>query len=77
MESKLFTIKVETSQAENKRLETQVTEFAKAVGKLETAHAKVKILGKKLRYEAEHNKEQIEKEVDELRKSNTKLTTEK
>ncbi|CAM8896947.1 unnamed protein product [Rhodiola kirilowii] len=110
MEARLFTIKIETLQAENRRLEARVAEFTKVAGELETARAKIKILRKKLRYEAEQNKEHIlalqkrveilqqeeqkatlldpnaevklerlselEKEADDLRKSNAKLKIE-
>lgn len=59
MEAKLFTLKIESLEAENRRLEAQVADHAKVVGELEATRAKIKILKKKLRFEAEQNKEQI------------------
>ncbi|KAK3018935.1 hypothetical protein RJ639_003532 [Escallonia herrerae] len=59
MEAKLFTLKIESLKADNRRLEAQVTNYAKVVADLEAARAKIKMLKKKLRYEAGQNKEQI------------------
>ncbi|CAB4272476.1 unnamed protein product [Prunus armeniaca] len=59
MEAKLFTLKIESLEAENRRLKAQVADHAKVVGELEATRAKIKILKKKLRFEAEQNKEQI------------------
>ncbi|WRX26389.1 hypothetical protein QQP08_018876 [Theobroma cacao] len=59
MEAKLFTLKIESLQSENRRLESQVTDHAKVVAELETARSRIKLLKKKLRHEAEQNREQI------------------
>lgn len=59
MEAKLFTLKINSLQADNQRLETQLAEHGKVVADLEAARAKIKLLKKKLRSEAEQNKEQI------------------
>jgi hypothetical protein len=59
MEAKLFSLKIESLQADNQRLEAQAAEHVKVVAELEAARAKIKLLKKKLRYEAEQNKEQI------------------
>ncbi|CAK9165325.1 unnamed protein product [Ilex paraguariensis] len=59
MEAKLFSLKIESLQADNRRLEVQVADYAKVVAELEAVKAKIKILKKKLRSEAEQNKEQI------------------
>ncbi|MED6185227.1 hypothetical protein PIB30_054991 [Stylosanthes scabra] len=59
METQMFNLKLETLQSENRRLEAQMADHAKALGELETSKLKVKMLKKKLRYEAEQNKEQI------------------
>jgi hypothetical protein len=59
VEAKLFTLKIESLRADNRRLEAQVADHAKVVGELEAARAKVKLLKKKLKSESEHNKEQI------------------
>lgn len=59
MEAKLFSIKIESLHAENQRLDAQVAGHAKLVAELEAARVKIKLLKKKLRFEAEQNKEQI------------------
>ncbi|GFZ04217.1 actin binding protein family [Actinidia rufa] len=59
MEAKLYTLKIESLQADNRRLESQVADYGKVVAELEAARAKVKQLKKKLKSETEHNKEQI------------------
>ena len=59
MEAKLFSLKIESLLADNQRLEAQAAEHVKVVAELEAARAKIKLLKKKLRYEAEQNKEQI------------------
>ncbi|KAM5579217.1 protein CHUP1, chloroplastic [Rosa sericea] len=59
MEAKLFSLKIESLQAENCRLEGQASNHAKVVAELEATRAKIQMLKKKLRSEAEHNKEQI------------------
>lgn len=58
-EAKLFTLKIESLQADNKRLEAQVMDYRKVVADLEAARAQIKLLTRKLRSEAEQNKEQI------------------
>lgn len=59
METKLLTLKIESLQADNKRLEAQMADREKIVAELEAARSKVKFLKKKLRSEVEQNKEQI------------------
>ncbi|XP_045788274.1 protein CHUP1, chloroplastic [Trifolium pratense] len=59
METKMFNLKVETLQSENRRLEAQISDHAKVVSELESSKTKVKFLKKKIRYEAEQNKEHI------------------
>ncbi|KAF8025657.1 hypothetical protein BT93_F2483 [Corymbia citriodora subsp. variegata] len=59
MEAKLFTLKIESLQADNRRLEAQVADHAKVVAELDNARSKIKLLKKKLRFEAGQNKEQI------------------
>ncbi|XWS18932.1 hypothetical protein CRYUN_Cryun32bG0087400 [Craigia yunnanensis] len=59
MEAKLFTLKIESLQSENKRLEGQVSDHAKVLAELESARSIIKVLKKKLRNEAEQNREQI------------------
>ncbi|KAL3631957.1 hypothetical protein CASFOL_024941 [Castilleja foliolosa] len=59
MEAKLYNLKIESLQSANKTLETQVAGHAKVVDELEAAKAKIKLLRKKLRTEAEQNREQI------------------
>ncbi|XP_022715063.1 protein CHUP1, chloroplastic-like isoform X2 [Durio zibethinus] len=59
MEAKLFTLKIESLQSENQRLEGQVADHAKVVAELEAARYRIKMLKKKLWHEAEQNREQI------------------
>ncbi|XP_039004596.1 protein CHUP1, chloroplastic-like isoform X1 [Hibiscus syriacus] len=59
MEAKLFTLKIASLQSENQRLENQVADHAKVVAELEAAKSRIKVLKKKLRHEAEQNREQI------------------
>ncbi|KAA8540324.1 hypothetical protein F0562_024757 [Nyssa sinensis] len=49
MEAKLFTLKIESLQANNRRLVAQVADYAKVVAELEAARAKIKMLEKTLR----------------------------
>ncbi|KZV58819.1 hypothetical protein F511_18656 [Dorcoceras hygrometricum] len=59
MEAKLGNLKIESLLSDNRRLEAQVADYAEVVTELESAKAKIKILRKKLRFEAEQNREQI------------------
>lgn len=59
MEAKLFNLRIKSLQVDNRRLEAQVTDHAKAVAELEAARAKIKSLKKKIKTDAEQNKEQI------------------
>ncbi|GER39487.1 protein CHUP1 [Striga asiatica] len=59
MEAKLYNLKIESLQSENRKLEEQVADHEKVINELEAAKAKIKLLRKKLRSEAEHNREQI------------------
>ncbi|XP_075098695.1 protein CHUP1, chloroplastic [Nicotiana tabacum] len=59
MEAKLLGLKAESLKAEKTRLEAQVADYAKVVSELEAAKLKIKQLKKKLRLEADQNKEQI------------------
>lgn len=59
MEAKLYNLKIESLQANSRRLEAEVADYAKVVSELEAAKAKIKLLRKKLRSEAEQNREQI------------------
>ncbi|KAL8466053.1 hypothetical protein ACS0TY_035248 [Phlomoides rotata] len=59
MEAKLYNLKIESLQLDNKKLEAKVAGHEKVVTELESAQAKIKLLRKKLRFEAEQNREQI------------------
>ncbi|KNA16301.1 hypothetical protein SOVF_090400 [Spinacia oleracea] len=59
IEAKLFLMKIENLQSENKRLKTQVADYSKVVSELEAAKAKIKLLKRKIRSEAEQNRGQI------------------
>lgn len=75
MEAKLFNLKIESLQADKTRLEAEVANYAKVVSELEAAKAKIKLLKKKLRSEAEQNKEHIlvlKERVAELKKQESK-----
>lgn len=59
MEAKMFDLKVENLISENRRLEAQMADHAKATAELESSKAKVKMLKKKIKHLAEQNREQI------------------
>ncbi|KAI3777875.1 hypothetical protein L1987_47678 [Smallanthus sonchifolius] len=59
MEARFFALKSESLQADNRRLEAQMTDYKKVVVDLEAARTKIKMLKKKLKSEAEQNKKQI------------------
>ncbi|KAK7389596.1 hypothetical protein VNO78_24765 [Psophocarpus tetragonolobus] len=59
MEAKMFNLKVVTLQSEKRRLEAQVVDHSKVLSELEAAKTKVKFLKKKIKYEAEQNREHI------------------
>ncbi|KAI3463293.1 hypothetical protein Pfo_019956 [Paulownia fortunei] len=59
METKLYNLKIESLLSHNRRLDAQVADYANVVTELEAAKAKIKLLRKKLKCEAEQNREQI------------------
>ncbi|XP_042024354.1 protein CHUP1, chloroplastic-like isoform X2 [Salvia splendens] len=59
MEAKLYNIKIESLQSDNKKLQAKVADYDKVVAELESAQAKITLLRKKLRFEAKQNREQI------------------
>ena len=59
MEARLFSLKLESLQADKKRLEEQVSDHTKISAELDAAKAQIKILMRKLKSEAEQNKERI------------------
>ncbi|XP_054784367.1 protein CHUP1, chloroplastic-like isoform X1 [Prosopis cineraria] len=75
-EMKMLNLKVETLQSENLRLESQVANHANVEAELEAAKAKIQLLQKKLRYEAEQKREQIitlQKRVAKLQEQEMKV----
>ncbi|KQK07166.1 protein CHUP1, chloroplastic [Brachypodium distachyon] len=69
VESKLYSLKIESLHSENQRLQTQLLESSKLTSELEAARSKCKLLKKKLRLDAEQAKEKItslQKMVDSL-----------
>ncbi|KAL0319325.1 UNVERIFIED_CONTAM: protein CHUP1, chloroplastic [Sesamum angustifolium] len=75
METKLYNLKIESLQADNRLLQAQVADYAKVVAELEAAKAKIKLLRKKLRSDAEQNREHIlslQERVMKLRDPETK-----
>ncbi|XP_057797208.1 protein CHUP1, chloroplastic-like [Salvia miltiorrhiza] len=61
MEAKLYNLKIESLLLDNRRLEAQAADHANASAELEAAKGKIKMLRKKLKSEADKNKEQIMK----------------
>ncbi|KAF9616009.1 hypothetical protein IFM89_027948 [Coptis chinensis] len=59
MEAKLFTLKIESLQADKKRLEAQVADHSKVLAELESVRTKLKMLKKKIRLDEEQTKEQL------------------
>ncbi|XP_068652708.1 protein CHUP1, chloroplastic-like [Aristolochia californica] len=59
MEAKFFTLKIESLQAENKRLEAQVSEHAKVIAELESARGKIKQLKRKIKTDGEQSRDQL------------------
>ncbi|KAI4325323.1 hypothetical protein MLD38_030735 [Melastoma candidum] len=59
MEAQLFCMRIESLEAENRRLEANASDYAKVVSELETARSKIRVLKKKLKSEAEQTREQI------------------
>ncbi|XP_006655065.1 protein CHUP1, chloroplastic [Oryza brachyantha] len=59
VESKLYTLKIESLLSENERLQAQLAESSKLVSELEATRMKCKLLKKKLRQDAEQAKERI------------------
>lgn len=75
MEAQLFALKTESLQATNRRLEAQVADCSKHISELESARVKIKILKRKLRFEAEQSKRQIlvlKKKVEKLQEEEQK-----
>lgn len=59
VESQLYSLKIESLQSENQRLQTQLSETSKLTSQLELTKSKCKLLKKKLRLDAEQAKEKI------------------
>ncbi|KAL8043274.1 hypothetical protein ABFX02_09G109100 [Erythranthe guttata] len=59
MEVKQYNLKIETLQLDKIKLEEKVADYANVVKELESAKAKIKMLRKKLTFDAEQNREQI------------------
>ncbi|KAI4386985.1 hypothetical protein MLD38_004854 [Melastoma candidum] len=59
MEAQLFCMKIETLDAENRRLEAKTADYVKVMSELEFSRSKIRVLKKKLKSEAEQNREQI------------------
>ncbi|KAE8817375.1 protein CHUP1, chloroplastic-like [Hordeum vulgare] len=59
VESKLYSLKIESLQSENHRLQTQLSESSKLTSELEITKSKCKLLKRKLRLDAEQAKEKI------------------
>ncbi|XP_006826759.2 protein CHUP1, chloroplastic [Amborella trichopoda] len=59
MEAKLFSLKVESLQAENRRLQAQASDYSRVMAEVESARAKIRLLKKKIRVNAEQAKDQL------------------
>ncbi|KAF8400910.1 hypothetical protein HHK36_014213 [Tetracentron sinense] len=59
MEAKLFTLKIKSLNADNRRLEAQVADYARVMAELESARAEIKVLKMKIRSDLEQKKEQL------------------
>ncbi|XP_062180283.1 protein CHUP1, chloroplastic-like [Phragmites australis] len=74
VELKLYSLKIESLQSENQRLQTQLSDNSKIISELEATKAKCKLLKKKLILDAEQAKEKIsslQKMVDSLQRKET------
>ncbi|RCV16083.1 hypothetical protein SETIT_3G109100v2 [Setaria italica] len=74
VESKLYSLKVESLQSENQELQAQLSENSKIISELEATRAKCKLLKKKLALDAEQSKEKVtslQKTVDSLQHKET------
>ncbi|KAL8250112.1 hypothetical protein R6Q59_033805 [Mikania micrantha] len=79
MEAKLFTLKIESLQADNRRLEEQMVDYKKVVADLEAARTKIKMLKKKIKSESEQNKKQIldfQQQVQKMQDDERKIVLE-
>ncbi|XP_009398825.2 protein CHUP1, chloroplastic-like [Musa acuminata AAA Group] len=59
VEAKLYSLKIESLQADNRRLQDQLMEYSRAMNELEAGRATIKILKKKLKSDGEQAKEII------------------
>ena len=59
MEAKIFSLKIESVQAENQRLQAQLLDYSKNLSELEAARAKVKFLKRKLKTDGEEAREKM------------------
>ncbi|KAJ0977946.1 hypothetical protein J5N97_013420 [Dioscorea zingiberensis] len=59
METKLYTMKIESLQADNQRLQAQVLDYSRVVSELESSRAKIKLLKRKLKSDGQQAKEKI------------------
>ncbi|XP_076902004.1 protein CHUP1, chloroplastic-like [Bidens hawaiensis] len=76
MEAKVLALKIESLEADNKRLASQVVDYNKVLTDLEAAHAKIDVLKQKLRSEAAQNKERIldlQQRVEKMQEDELKL----
>ncbi|KAD2806258.1 hypothetical protein R6Q59_028753 [Mikania micrantha] len=59
IEAKFFALKIESLQADNRRLEAQMTDYKKVVTDLDDSQTKIKTLKRQLKSEAAQHKKQI------------------
>lgn len=74
VESKLYSLKIESLQSENQELKAQLSQNSKMISELEVTREKCKLLKKKLALDAEQSKEKLtslQKKVDSLQQKET------
>ncbi|KAK9066204.1 hypothetical protein SSX86_013525 [Deinandra increscens subsp. villosa] len=79
MEAKLFALKIESLQADNRRLEDQMADYKNVVADLKTARTKIKMLKKKIKTESEQNKKQaldFQEQVQNMQEEEHKIVSE-
>lgn len=79
MEAKLYALKIESLQTDNRRLEAQMADYKKVVADLEAARTKIKMLKKKIKSESEQHKQQIldfQQQVQTLQENEQKIESE-
>ncbi|KAK1434173.1 hypothetical protein QVD17_11092 [Tagetes erecta] len=75
MEAKLYALKIESLQTDNRRLEAQMVDYKKVVADLEAARTKIKMLKKKIKSESEQILN-YQQQVQKLQENESKIVSE-